>query len=533
MALRQGMDNDSRASWNKRVFIVTSSLMVAAMMACIMIAVVQFIRRIDSGWQVTYLPWLGFFLSLEAIYTTHLSRKLSYSSDDWLKMRLAELVVILVVVKILLYIIYSPFPLWFNLQSWMNYFMDFFNPAYWVAMGFTVFLWFFASQFGVDLYEMGRDDYAKRQEVAYYFSEDRIIARRRMVDRILMLGAIMVGLTAVMSMESKFIWGNRTLITGTYTYLLLYFVIGFALLSQTQFAILGASWRQESTPVQRNVASRWVVTSLVFLLLLAGLVWFLPTRYSLDLLGALSLLFSSLMSIVMFLWNLFGFLFASLFSVLGFFTDDSEPTSENLQLPSLPMTPIVPGQPLPWIEVVKSILFWSVLIGVIGFALHQYLQQNQGLWQAIKRFPLVSWLVNLFEGLRGWFSQSWRSMASGMGAVRDRLIPRRSARIAPETWHYIRLNSLSPRQQVLFFFQALVHKAEQRGIRRGKAQTPYEYAQVIKVEIPEVETNIEPFTDTFIEARYSQHPVTYKQASQAHQWWNSLRKVILHKKPIR
>jgi hypothetical protein len=164
----------------------------------------------------------------------------------------------------------------------------------------------------------------------------------------------------------------------------------------------------------------------------------------------------------MFLWNLFGFLFASLFSVLGFFTDDSEPTSENLQLPSLPMTPIVPGQPLPWIEVVKSILFWSVLIGVIGFALHQYLQQNQGLWQAIKRFPLVSWLVNLFEGLRGWFSQSWRSMASGMGAVRDRLIPRRSARIAPETWHYIRLNSLSPRQQVLFFFQALVHKAEQR-----------------------------------------------------------------------
>jgi hypothetical protein len=56
---------------------------------------------------------------------------------------------------------------------------------------------------------------------------------------------------------------------------------------------------------------------------------------------------------------------------------------------------------------------------------------------------------------------------------------------------------------------------------------------VIKVEIPEVETNIEPFTDTFIEARYSQHPVTYKQASQAHQWWNSLRKVILHKKPIR
>jgi len=505
--------------------------MVAVMMVCVMIAAIQFLWRINDGLQLTYLPWLGFFISLEAIYTTHLSRRLSYSSDDWLKMRVAELIVILVIVKLSLYVIYSPISLWFDFRSWMDYFLDFFNGSYFLAIGFTVFLWFFASQFGVDLYEIGRDDYAKRQEMAYYFSQDRAVARRRLVDRILGLGAIMIVITAIAGMESKFIWGNRALISGTYINLLLYFVLGFALFSQTQFALLGASWRQENTPVQRNVASRWVATSLVFLLVLAGIVWLLPTRYSLGLLGSLSMMFSYLMTVVFFLWNLFGFLFASLFRLLGQSEDVSQPPNDNLELPTLNMPSIVPGQPNQWLEVLKSILFWSVLIGVIGFALHQYLQQNQELWQTIQRLPLVSWLVTLFRGLGRWFNRTWRSVVTGMGAVRNRLIPARAAGENPASWHFIRLHSLSPRQQVLFYFLALLRKAEQRGISRRKGETPYEYAQALEESMPEVQPNLEPFTDTFVEARYSLHPVTDEQASQAHQWWQSLRKVILRRKP--
>jgi hypothetical protein len=49
-----------------------------------------------------------------------------------------------------------------------------------------------------------------------------------------------------------------------------------------------------------------------------------------------------------------------------------------------------------WIEFLKTLLFWSVLIGVIGFALFQYLQQNQELWQAIRRFHSLS------SSLRDW-----------------------------------------------------------------------------------------------------------------------------------
>ena len=525
------MNNTPGASWNKRVFIVAGSLLVALMMACIMIAVLHLFKRINAGWQVTYLPWLGFFISLEAIYTTHLSYKISYFSEDRVKMRVAELVVILVIVKLLLFFIYSPTSLWFDLQAWKSFLIDFFNRSYLLAIGFTVFLWIIATQFGVDLYEIGRDDYAKGQEVAYYFSEDRAIARRRLVNRILTLGAIMVAIAAVVRMDMQFIWGDRALISGTYINLLLYFVIGFALFSLTQFAILGATWRQENTPVQRNVASRWVITSLVFLLVLAGLVWFLPTRYSLSLLSALSLMFSYLGSIVFFLLNLFGFLFASLFRLLGHSEDQVQPPSDNLQLPNLQMPPIVPGEPLPWVEVLKSILFWSILLGVIGFALYQYLQQNQELWKTIRRLPLVSWLANLFEGLSHWFNRSWRSVVSGVEAVRKRLIPARTIEDTPETWRFIRLHSLTPRQQVLFYFLALLRKAEQRGIRRQKAQTPYEYAQTLEASMPEVQTNLEPFADTFVEARYSLHPVTNEQASQAHQWWQSLRKVILRRKP--
>ena len=530
MAMRKDMSNAFGGSWNKRVFIVASSLIVGLMMACAMIAFFQLFKRLNIGSQVSYLPWLGFLISLEAIYTTHLSRKLSYSSTDWLIIRLAELVVILVIVKLLLFILYSPMSLWFDIQAWRSFFIDFFNRSYLMAIGFTILLWVVASQFAVDLYEIGRDDYAKRQEVAYYFSEDRALARRRMVDRILVLGAIMVAIAAVVSADLKFIWGDRAQVSGTYINLLLYFVLGFALFSQTQFAILGATWRHESTPVQHNVASRWVVTSLVFLLVLAGLVWFLPTRYSLGLLGTLSVLFTYLMSIVVFLWNLFGFLLLSIFRLLGFFKDQNQEPN-NPEPPNLHMPPVVPGQPNPWVEVLKSILFWSVLIGVIGFAFHQYLQQNQELWQTIRRFPLISWLANRFGGLSRWFHRTWRSVVSGMDAVRNRLYPARVVGETPEAWRFIRVRSLSPRQQVLFYFQALLRKAEKRGIRRRKAETPYEYAQTLEESMPEAQINLEPFTDTFVEARYSLHPITNEQASQAHQWWQSLRKVILRRKP--
>lgn len=505
--------------------------MVAVMMACVMIAVVQFFRRINVGWQVIYLPWLAFFMSLEAIYTTHLSRKLSYSSEDWLKMRLAELVVILVILKLLLFFIYYPASFWFDVQTWKNYLVDFFNLPYLVTIGFTVFIWVAASQFGVDLYEIGREDYAKRQEVAFYFSEDRALARRRLIDRILVLGAIVIVIAAVVRMDSQIIWGERALISGTYMNLLLYFVLGFALFSLTQFAILGATWSQESTPVQHNVASRWILASLFFLLLLAGLVWFLPTRYSLGLLSTLSIMFSYLMSIFVFLWNLIGFLLLSLFRLLGFFEDQDQPTDENSESPFLQIPPVVQGPPMPWFEVLKTILFWSVLIGVIGFALYQYLQQNQELLQAVRRFPLVSWLAKLFVRLTGLFNQARISMASMVSTVRQRLNPVRAAAEHPEPWRFIRIRNLTPRQQVLFYFAALLRKAEQRGIARHKAQTPYEFAQTLESTVPEVLNDLEPFTDTFVEARYSHHPVTSEQASRAHQWWQSLRKVILRKRP--
>jgi len=341
----------------------------------------------------------------------------------------------------------------------------------------------------------------------------------------------MVTIAAIVRMDSHFLWGDRVLISGMYIILLLYFVLGFALFSQTQLALLGASWRQESTPVQRNVASRWVATSLVFLLVLACLVWFLPTRSSLGLLGALSIFFSYLMSIVFFLWSLFGFLFASLFRLFGISEDQSQSPNERLELPNLNLSPVVPGQPIPWIEILKSIVFWSVLIGVIGFAFYQYLQQNQALWESIRHFPLVSWLVDVFNGLSRWYNRTWRSMKSGIGTLWNRLYPARTIDETPAMWQIIRVHSLSPRQQVLFYFQAFLRKAEQRGIRRRKAETPYEYARAVQASMPEVKPNLEPFIDTFVEARYSLHTISDDQANRAHRWWQNLRKVILRTKP--
>ena len=89
---------------------------------------------------------------------------------------------------------------------------------------------------------------------------------------------------------------------------------------------------------------------------------------------------------------------------------------------------------------------------------------------------------------------------------------------------FLRLGNLSPRDQIRYYYLALVHRAGERGIRRGAGQTPLEYARELKETWPESEGEIDDITTAFVTARYSSRPLEKSDALTSKQQWRLLRR---------
>ncbi len=60
---------------------------------------------------------------------------------------------------------------------------------------------------------------------------------------------------------------------------------------------------------------------------------------------------------------------------------------------------------------------------------------------------------------------------------------------------FLRLGRLSPREQVRYYYLALVRRASERGVKRKAPDTPLEYIQDLKKVWPEAESDLEELTN--------------------------------------
>src|SRR5262249_3704964 len=143
----------------------------------------------------------------------------------------------------------------------------------------------------------------------------------------------------------------------------IYFVLGLVLFAQSQFAVLRARWSLDQMPIAHNIAPRWAAYALALLVLCAALVIFLPTRFSLGLLDTLAYLLGFINFLITLLLLLIWLPIRFILSLFG--------TGGNPNLAPLPAaTPPPPpeagaGPSLPFLEILKSILFWLAFLGVI------------------------------------------------------------------------------------------------------------------------------------------------------------------------
>jgi hypothetical protein len=519
-----------RATQN--VSLVFGNLLVCLMMGTIAMGFIQFGTRINDTWQGGYLLWLSLLVSLEAIYTR--KKTADMELRDRLIFRLSEWVALAVAIKLLLYLLRGPAQLLEDLPLWQeNFLIHFFTGEYTLALLVTGIIWWSAGSFSNELealYERSNDaqwDELGKLQNALHAMRDKIATR------IFVLGILVVAMAVLSRIDDTLVLRVTGQVASGYrapvANVLAYFILALVLLSQTQFALLRTRWLWQRMPISSKLANNWVRSGLLFFAFLAVVVFFLPTEYSIGLFDtlrlALDFVFQGL-AMLFFVITLPLTLCMSLFSLF------SAPNGETAPMPPAapPPAPPVAAEPAAWLDVLRSLAFWLLFIGIIFFALRYYLIQNKALWNIITRFPLARWLSRAWASARSWLGKTNRQVTRLVRGGLQRLRARGAGLPAVHLRRPVNLSRLSPREKIIYFYLNLVEMASQHGLERKPSQTPYQYESQLKSALPDVDEDVHNLTDTFLEARYSRHTVEDPQARQAQSLWEHIREVLRGKK---
>jgi hypothetical protein len=513
---------------NERLTTLLTHGIASLMLACAMVSIVQIGEYLLPNWNGTYLVFLSFIVSLEAMVSHRMMKDIYFLTPEWALYRATEWIIILIGMKFVLYVLHGFGQFWVDWPLWcQDFIQNFFTGEYLINLVLLSIFWAIANMFSEELSRLEGDEKVLRAERAAGIIEHRPDVRRSLANLILLIGGLMIVLTALMRLEWEILWGNRPPPSVGVLNILVYFLLALALLSMTQFSILRVRWILERVPIERNLAARWSVYAGLFLFLIAGLAFILPTRYSVGLLGVLGYLLDlalSLIGMIAFLLTLPVILLIGLLaSLLG---------RQALPAPAAPR--LLPPPPVPigggtgWPEILRSFLFWLIFLGVICFSLYSYLQRHREWLRNLRQALVLGWFLNGLANFWHWLRRVNRSVTSSLEAGLRRFRERQPGPWEQARGRFISLRRLSPRQKVLFYYLAMLRRSSERGLPRLSHQTPNEYARTLEQRLPAVGGEVDSMTGYFNEARYSRHEITPQHADQVLQFWQRIRDA-LHK----
>ncbi len=535
---------------DERLIVLVSYLIVGAMMTCMVASFVQFGNFAQPIWDVSYLLVLGFLVSLESLYSHRVLHKVYFTDPKWVAFRFSELILILVALKCTQYLYSDGGRLLADLSLWQQDLgANFFNDESIFGIVTLAIAWIISGQYAGELILLEANQRVLKQEMESGISEDRTAIRRRLSNLVLLVGMGMVIFTAMLRFDRLTEWADLPPLRSSVYNTILYFFLGLVLLSLTQFNLLRARWFRDSLPVRVEIAGRWILYSAVFILVLALIAGLLPTSYSIGLLKVLNYLFFIIMAILNLLIMLLLVPVFWLFGLLArLFQSEAELKQIEAPPPIRDFPLISQAEPVPWWELLKSVAFWLIFLGVIGYALVYYFRENRELWEKLRQIPFIASLVQFFDWLGGLLRGVNRQIGAVVEAGLERLRSRRKAMAAAQPWRFINLRRLTPRERVRFYYLALVRRGGDCGYSRRPAQTPFEYSQSLSDAIRDGEqldsellmgareaqvaernglsTDIIVMTNKFVEARYSRHEITPQDAGLVQRAWEHLRSAL-------
>ncbi|MCG2784178.1 MAG: DUF4129 domain-containing protein [Anaerolineae bacterium] len=523
---------------NEKAFRLASRLLVAVMLACAAQTFVVLLGQIFIGWNPWYLSLAALLVALARLGSYQRLRKLDPLGGEWFLYLGALWLVILLGLRLMVGLSYGWAAFLAELPRWPEGIDVIFPGSFALAVVLALVVWFLADYFAELLAKLDLDFVRLQHEFPDALELSQPPVRQRILTLTLSIGIFLVILTAIMRIDLRAA-GNAELVilqlaplAGGGASTLIYFMLGLALFSLTQFMDLQARWGLNHVPVSGDLAGRWAQYSLVFLGVLVLVVSLLPTNYSMGFLYVLGYGLSIILQVLLFILQLVFALFV-LFINSVFTLFNREPPLEEVPMPEpegpeflqMPETQAIDPSAAPlWMEYFRQAFFWVVLLSIVIFAVRQILLQNEELVAELSRFRFFALLADWWKRLREFFVRARTGVREAVQAGVARLRQRRSPRQLLEGW--INLRRLDPRNKIYFYYQAFLRRSGESGLPRSLSQTPSEFAQRLDNALPEAEPDIETLTTAFIEARYTRREIAPQAANLAQRTWQRLRKAL-------
>jgi hypothetical protein len=516
-----------RFAWVENVF---RPLGVGLMMGCIALSVVDLIHLFAPTWNGTFIVAGSVLAALEAHYSLRMIRTRELRGSDVTRFRAIEFVTLFILLRIGSYIGDSWADAWGDLVLWPLEPQRILDQETLVAIALALISWRVSTQTARDLERIGepppyhRDHVPPQESIANRFFYGGFVL-------LFLTGITRIGIAGLLDLD-------RPPVPGLVLNVLVYSLLGLAMMGQVHLTRSFRQWETQGTRVAQGLARRWARYSVILVSVAALAAFLLPTGYTVGLLdvvatlvyglGYLATLFWTL------LWLLLSFLLAPFARLFGAESPPPPRALPPLELPESGTSTPDPGGVSPhWFAILRSLGFWTAALAMVFYVIRSYLRDRPELLQA-----LVS--LRPFRVVRGFLADLWRRLTGLAETIAER-VPRqvswRRARQKPPDMPFrlFRLGALSPRERILYYYLSILRRAGQLGFPRHRSQTPQEYSQAMKPHLEGAEKEMITLTQSFVEARYSQHAFDRLQDRQVRAGWRRVKaalRALRHKTEI-
>ncbi|MEM7028629.1 MAG: DUF4129 domain-containing protein [Chloroflexota bacterium] len=503
--------------------------LLTIMITCISISIVAMGRAAAPSWWGGHILIAMVLVAIESIYSFRVRQLPQSRGVSEQRYRLAEFGILAILIKLITFIGKPMSEIGLSITTMLREPSAFFSLEYIVTIILALLVWIVA-------YGTMADFEALYDPIT--FRSENITAMQKLTARFYWGGGILVffsGLSLVMGDQGApglldLARIDRSQIGGVVLNALVYFVLGLVMLSQVRLTSLMTRWFIQKVDVSDGLGRAWAKYGFTFLLIIALLVLFLPTRYSLGLFDTtvlgLAFIFGILLQIVQLILFLLTVPLVLLASIFGDEeTINETPTGGDFGgFPQL--TEEIPPD-VPWYDLVQSMVFWLIFLFAAIYFIRTYLADHPELLDALKKLTPMRWLMNMVTSFISWVSKMVKAGTDLIPKAVDLQTKSGQATGRKKRRRIWSLNNnLSAREQILYYYLNVVKRADEVGLTRKQNQTPYEYEPKLGQSLPEVENDVNLLTEAFVHARYSRDGFDDEHAAMVKTIWQRVQTAV-------
>jgi hypothetical protein len=338
---------------------------------------------------------------------------------------------------------------------------------------------------------------------------------------------------------------NRPEVAGVIPSVLIYYLLGLVLASQTSLDRLRAEWLRTGATVQVGISRRWLSYGLALMLAALLVAVLLPTSFTSQAAdqmpgfgGALwvvtwpfRVVLGAVFGVLSWIFaHVAAFLFAPIAGLLPQGGTDAPLTQVPARPTQAPANPVEELGPSLLSQLVFGFLFYVLPLAIGAYAVWNTWRKRREVWRGLRTAGRDVWelvrgavldLVALLWRFFGTVSPSFLERAPA--AIKERLRRRAASARGAAASSWLRLRNLGPRELIQYFYVSLVQRAAALGWERRGGQTAYEYSRDLAERLPDRREEVTALTEAFVHAKYSRRSVAQEDAKRARRPWERLR----------